>query len=568
MVIGMKKTVKCIIAGCVTAVLVGGVILYLVQPDPLETVAVSRQDISQYIKSTGTMSADKTVTVYAPVSGKIATAAGEEGAAVSKDEILAEYDLTSQTNAYNLAAANADYYTDGYEAAVKENRKAQSKYDTAVANADALKEQYIQTQTDINAMDQSQAGKNQYIQSTLQGIENAVANMETELAEHQSRSATATSEKDLLEAQLSALQGQSDEYQRQIKSMEAAIQTRAEEYEAVQAVTTMNPVVQAEKLSELEQANQSASESVAQLKAEKKLIDAQLSPLKSKIATLKDKVSGENASSDSLTDRIAESRDTMATLPVEGMTEAEYGQYAALMQRLDLIEREWSESLTDKETAEAKLMNDSQIAQYEDSAEIARLEKEAAEYNLNQAQNGVKSECNGVIIEKLVDPGAVVEAGQVLYVIQPASGYKVTVMISKYDIDKIAVGQAASVRQGNLTYEGEVSRIYPVAETDASGKPKVKVDVLLQESGESPIIGLEAEVTIYAGTSEQALAVPAAAVYTDDNGDYVYILEKRKAVKRYVTIGVEGTDSVEIMDGLSDSDKVVTTVLSEDAEGR
>ena len=75
-------------------------------------------------------------------------------------------------------------------------------------------------------------------------------------------------------------------------------------------------------------------------------------------------------------------------------------------------------------------------------------------------------------------------------------------------------------------------------------------------------------MTIYAVTSEQALAVPAAAVYTDDNGDYVYILEKRKAVKRYVTIGVEGTDSVEIMDGLSDSDKVVTTVLSEDAEGR
>ena len=75
-------------------------------------------------------------------------------------------------------------------------------------------------------------------------------------------------------------------------------------------------------------------------------------------------------------------------------------------------------------------------------------------------------------------------------------------------------------------------------------------------------------MTIYAGTSEQALAVPAEAVYTDDNGDYVYILEKRKAVKRYVTIGVEGIDSVEILDGLSDSDKVVTTVLSEDAEGR
>ena len=252
------------------------------------------------------------------------------------------------------------------------------------------------------------------------------------------------------------------------------------------------------------------------------------------------------------------------TLPVEGMTEAEYAKYAALLQRLDMIERDWNESLTNKAIAEEKLLNDSQIAQYEDSVEIARLQKEAAEHDLNQAKAGIKTECNGVILEKLVNTGAAVEAGQELYVIQPSSGYKVTVMISKYDIGKLAVDQTAEINQGNTVFEGRITKIYPVAETDASGKPKVKVDILIDDCSTTPIIGLEAEVTINAGNSAQTLAVPLLALYADDGGDYVYVYENKKSAKRYVTVGIKGTDSAEILDGLQENDLVITTVMSEE----
>ena len=555
----MKKKVKYIIAGSIAVVLAAGGMLYMMQPESVETAIVTRQDVTQYVKGTGTISADECIIVYAPVAGKLFNVSYQVGDAVNPGDLLAEYDLVSYTNTYHLAVANEDYCTDSYDAAVKVSDKAQSKYNAAVANVDKLKEQYTQTQSDIDAMNKAQAGKSQYIAATIQGIENAVGNMDTELANHQSKSAAASSEKGILEAQVAVLQGQSAEYQRQITAQEALLDTLSEEYN--------NQETSEERKDEILTEKQIAEESVAQLIAEKGLVDAQILPLNSQISSLGKKVTEETSAVEDLMKRIADSRNAMATLPVEGMSEEEYAKYAALLQKLDLINREWSENLTAKEIAEEKILNDSQIAQYKDSVEIARLQKESAEYNLNQAEAGVKSECSGVIVEKLVNTGASVEAGQELYVIQPTDGYKVTIMISKYDIDRISVGQTAEIVQGTTVFKGEVSKIYSVAETDASGKPKVKVDILLNTDSTEPIIGLETEVTIHAGSSIQTLAVPDEAVYTDDNGDYVYILENKKAAKRYVTVGNEGVDNVEILDGLNENDHVITTVITDENIG-
>lgn len=551
----MKKKIKYIIAGSVAGVLAVGGIIYAVQPDSVETAVVTRQDVTQYVKGTGTISADESITVYAPVAGKLSSVSYTEGDAVNTGDLLAEYDLASYTNAYNLAVGNEDYYTDGYDAAVKESNKAQSKYNNAAENSNDLKQQYTQIQSEIDAMDKAQAGKSQDIASRMQRIESLVATMEAELEIHQAKSSEAGSEKSIIEAQVAVLNGQSSEYQRQIAAQEALYDTLMEEIN--------NSSTSLDRINAIRTEQQSITESLAQLEAEKALVDAQISPLNSKITSLEQKVSEENASVESLMRSIAANRYALALLPVEGMSESEYAKYAALLQKLDLIDREWSENLNSKGIAEEKILNDSQIAQYKDSVEIARLEREYAEYNLNQAESGVKSECNGVIIEKLVNKGASVEAGQELYVIQPTDGYKVSIMISKYDIEKISVGQSAEIVQGNTVFKGQVSKIYMVAETDASGKPKVKVDILLNVGDTKPIIGLETEVTINAGSSTQTLAVPDEAVYADDGGDYVYILDNKKVAKRYVTVGNKGISNVEILDGLDENDHVITTVMTD-----
>ena len=120
---------------------------------------------------------------------------------------------------------------------------------------------------------------------------------------------------------------------------------------------------------------------------------------------------------------------------------------------------------------------------------------------------------------------------------------------------------------GDMIYSGVVSKIYKVAETDSSGKAKVKVDIEITDTENMPAIGLEADIRIITAQKSQALAVPYKAVYSDDAGDYVYVLESGRAVRKSVSLGVEGEDFYEVLDGIAAGEAVITTPLSDDAIG-
>ena len=87
---------------------------------------------------------------------------------------------------------------------------------------------------------------------------------------------------------------------------------------------------------------------------------------------------------------------------------------------------------------------------------MAEIEEMRAQRNLEITKRGVPTEVGGTIIERLVDAGATVEAGEPLFVIQPDRGYKATVMISKYDIGLIEEGQKATIAYAKETYEGVI----------------------------------------------------------------------------------------------------------------
>ena len=155
-------------------------------------------------------------------------------------------------------------------------------------------------------------------------------------------------------------------------------------------------------------------------------------------------------------------------------------------------------------------------------------------------------------------------------------------MISRYDIGYIRTGQKAEVASGNVYYSGTVEKISPVAENDSSGKPKVRVEVSLDEKrviptigllddedeDRDPTIGLEAEVTIFAGEADAAYSISEKALYTDDEGDYVYVLSDSHVEKRRVVRGVSGNDRVEITEGIGADDLIITSPLTDEDVGK
>ena len=141
------------------------------------------------------------------------------------------------------------------------------------------------------------------------------------------------------------------------------------------------------------------------------------------------------------------------------------------------------------------------------------------------------------------------------------------VNVSKYDIGNVRPGQSAVVDVAGKQYEGEVSKIHSLAVTDSSDKSRVEVEVSLKDADEAAIIGIEADVTIFTDVSEDALMIPVEAFYSDDDGDYCYVVEDGTVAKKYVTAGINNGNEVEISDGLDPGELVITDAVTDDNIG-
>ena len=60
-----------------------------------------------------------------------------------------------------------------------------------------------------------------------------------------------------------------------------------------------------------------------------------------------------------------------------------------------------------------------------------------------------------------------------------------------------------------------------------------------------------------------ALTVPNIALYADDEGDYVYLLDKGVVAKRYVECGASDGSYTAILSGLEDGEQVITDAMTD-----
>jgi HlyD family secretion protein len=86
------------------------------------------------------------------------------------------------------------------------------------------------------------------------------------------------------------------------------------------------------------------------------------------------------------------------------------------------------------------------------------------------------------------------------------------------------LGQEAAITINEKEYIGTVNRINRMATLNAAGAAMVSADIHIENPDENIFLGIEAKVRIETASKKNVLLVPAAAVNTDINGDFVYIL--------------------------------------------
>ncbi|EOS76569.1 efflux transporter, RND family, MFP subunit [Lachnospiraceae bacterium 10-1] len=208
-------------------------------------------------------------------------------------------------------------------------------------------------------------------------------------------------------------------------------------------------------------------------------------------------------------------------------------------------------------------------AKEELEAENQTKEIEAAHTleSLEAVKGGLTAEFNGVITELSAVPGGVVQTGSQIVKLESTEEVMVEISVTKYDLDKIQVGQKAAITIGGKEYQGEVSKINKMAETNNSGATVVKTEIKLSNPDSDVVLGVEAKVVISTAQASDAVLVPVMAVNVDVDGEFVYVIENSIVVKKPVTTGISSDTMVQITEGLTQGEQVVTDVSSGLVEG-
>lgn len=190
------------------------------------------------------------------------------------------------------------------------------------------------------------------------------------------------------------------------------------------------------------------------------------------------------------------------------------------------------------------------------------------EQEIDQAQNqgvainpqlAVRSPISGVVVQKLVTPGLVIQAGNTAcFTISNTSTVWVWGHIYDRDLESVRVGDTvqltnAAIHQtfnGTVNYIGSLidpaTRTTPVRIVTGNPAGLLKKDMFL-------------DAVIHARSGRNVLAVPTSAILrTEDNLPFVYIeVQPGKFAQRLVTIGVQQDNDTEVTSGVTGGEKVV-----------
>jgi multidrug efflux system membrane fusion protein len=175
----------------------------------------------------------------------------------------------------------------------------------------------------------------------------------------------------------------------------------------------------------------------------------------------------------------------------------------------------------------------------------------------------VRAEFDGVISRRPVDQGQTVGINTEIVAVVDLSQLEVAAGVPTSRIADVRVGQPASLRIEGIpdrNFKAEVVRISPVADTSSRA-----VQVFLSIANRDDLLrgGMFASGAITARTSEDIIALPAAAIRKDGRGSFVLKVANGTLVRQDVTPGESWQDGtlVIIASGISEGDVVVTAPL-------
>lgn len=226
-----------------------------------------------------------------------------------------------------------------------------------------------------------------------------------------------------------------------------------------------------------------------------------------------------------------------------------------------------SEMKSQKSSAEAGKLTQGAREQLEADNQSKEIEAEDSLEELEAVEGGVIASFDGVVTELNAVEGETVAQGTRLLKLESTEDVVVKISVTKYDLEKIKLGQKAVITINDREYQGEVTKINKMAEENNSGAAVVGTEVKIINPDNDVILGVEAKVVISTAKEENTVLVPVSVVNVDQNGEFVYVVENNVLVKRQVVTGISSDVYTQVLEGLSEGEQIVTDVSVSLEEG-
>lgn len=130
----------------------------------------------------------------------------------------------------------------------------------------------------------------------------------------------------------------------------------------------------------------------------------------------------------------------------------------------------------------------------------------------------------------------------------------------------VSQGQRVAIDLKNgaqSTYSGKVKQVSGIAKTKLDGTKFsvfIPVEIEIETTDNDIIPGLKAEVKIQTEREKNISFLPYASISQDDKGEYVYVLKGPKIEKKYIEVGEDLEEGVEVVSGVSQEDIVIKDI--------
>lgn len=227
----------------------------------------------------------------------------------------------------------------------------------------------------------------------------------------------------------------------------------------------------------------------------------------------------------------------------------------------------------------AKSKEDLDNAQY--NYDTAQSKLEEAESNLSETV--IVSPMDGVVIGEPVTDGTMAVQGNsnptVIMRIADLSRKQIFAKVDETDIGSVRVGQKATFTVDAYNGKTFTATVSKISQTDMDNSWNISNSSSSSSSSSAAVIyysvtldvddpegllmpSMTARVEIETANKDSALAVSLSALKTDKNGTYVIVIKDDGTTEnRYVETGIYGDEFVEIINGLSENEKVDVTMV-------